>query len=117
MLPAPGPVLLPISPVQSRSLTSSGRHGDPPAPRFCGAPGWARRVTDGRPYSSLVDLLGVAAAAWTAREPGDLDSAMAGHLRIGERRLSGLAAQEHAGVGTDVATVTALADGNAAYEK
>ena len=46
---------------------------------------------------------------------------MAGHPRIGERRLSGWSAQEQAGVqagaGTDAATVTALADGNAAYER
>jgi 2-oxo-4-hydroxy-4-carboxy-5-ureidoimidazoline decarboxylase len=85
--------------------------------RCCAAPGWARRVTRGRPYSSLADLLGVAAAAWAAREPGDLEAAMAGHPRIGERRVSGFSAQEQAGVGTDTAMVTALADGNAAYEQ
>jgi len=83
----------------------------------CAAPGWARRVKQGRPYTSLADLLGVAAAAWAAREPGDLEAAMAGHPRIGERRLSGFSAQEQSGVGTDAATVTALADGNAAYEQ
>jgi len=98
-----------------------------PAPDFeelllgcCAAPGWARRVTAGRPYASLADLLGVAGAAWAAREPGDLEAAMAGHPRIGERRLSGWSAQEQAGVqagaGAD-AMVTALADGNAAYEQ
>jgi 2-oxo-4-hydroxy-4-carboxy-5-ureidoimidazoline decarboxylase len=90
--------------------------------RCCAAPGWARRVTRGRPYSSLADLLGVAAAAWAARDPGDLDAAMAGHPRIGERRLSGWSAHEQAGVqagaGADGATtLTALADGNAAYEQ
>src|SRR5690348_11889134 len=89
--------------------------------RCCAAPGWARRVTQGRPYTSTADLLGVAGAAWAAREPGDLDAAMAGHPRIGERRLSGWSAQEQAGVqagvGTDAATVAALAEGNAAYEQ
>jgi 2-oxo-4-hydroxy-4-carboxy-5-ureidoimidazoline decarboxylase len=83
----------------------------------CAAPGWARRVTEGRPYSSLADLLGVAGAAWAAREPGDLEAAMAGHPRIGERRLSGWSAQEQAGVGEDAGTLAALADGNAAYEQ
>jgi len=87
----------------------------------CAAPGWARRVTQGRPYSSLADLLGVAGAAWAAREPGDLDAAMAGHPRIGERRLSGWSAREQAGVqagaGPDAETAAALADGNAAYEQ
>jgi 2-oxo-4-hydroxy-4-carboxy-5-ureidoimidazoline decarboxylase len=83
----------------------------------CAAPGWARRVTAGRPYASLGDLLGVAGAAWAAREPGDLDAAMAGHPRIGERRLSGFSAQEQSGVGADPGTAAALADGNAAYER
>ena len=83
----------------------------------CAAPGWARRVTEGRPYSSLADLLGVAGAAWAAREPGDLEAAMAGHPRIGERRLSGWSAREQAGVGEDAGMLAALADGNAAYEQ
>ena len=83
----------------------------------CAAPGWARHVTAGRPYTSLADLLGVAGAAWAARDPGDLDAAMAGHPRIGERRLSGWSAQEQAGVGPDAGVATALADGNAAYER
>ena len=83
----------------------------------CAAPGWARRVTAGRPYASLAELLAAADAAWAARDPGDLDAAMAGHPRIGERRLSGFSAQEQAGVGSGAGTITALADGNAAYEQ
>jgi 2-oxo-4-hydroxy-4-carboxy-5-ureidoimidazoline decarboxylase len=83
----------------------------------CAAPGWAGRVTEGRPYASLADLLAAADAAWAARDPGDLDLAMAGHPRIGGRRLSGWSAQEQSGVGSDTGTVTALADGNAAYEQ
>jgi len=63
----------------------------------------------------------VAGAAWAAREPGDLDAAMAGHPRIGERRLSGWSVREQAGVrsgaGPDPGTLSALADGNAAYEQ
>jgi 2-oxo-4-hydroxy-4-carboxy-5-ureidoimidazoline decarboxylase len=85
--------------------------------RCCAAPGWARQVTAGRPYASTADLLAAADAAWAARDPGDLDAAMAGHPRIGERRLSGWSAQEQAGVGPDAGVVTALADGNAAYEQ
>lgn len=83
----------------------------------CAAPGWARRVTEGRPYESMADLIAAAGAAWAAREPGDLDAAMAGHPRIGERRLSGFSAQEQSGVGADPAAAAALADGNAAYEQ
>jgi len=83
----------------------------------CAAPGWARRVTAGRPYASLPGLLAAADAAWAAREPGDLDAAMVGHPRIGERRRSGWSAGEQAGVGEDAAALASLADGNAAYER
>jgi 2-oxo-4-hydroxy-4-carboxy-5-ureidoimidazoline decarboxylase len=83
----------------------------------CAAPGWARRVAAGRPYESLDGLLAAADAAWAARDPGDLDAAMAGHPRIGERRLSGFSSGEQAGVGDDSAALAALADGNAAYEQ
>jgi 2-oxo-4-hydroxy-4-carboxy-5-ureidoimidazoline decarboxylase len=85
--------------------------------RCCAAPGWARRVAEGRPYESLAELLAAADAAWSGRAPGDLDAAMAGHPRIGERRLSGWSAGEQAGVGGNAATLTALADANAAYEQ
>jgi 2-oxo-4-hydroxy-4-carboxy-5-ureidoimidazoline decarboxylase len=82
----------------------------------CAAPGWARRVAAGRPYATVDDLLAAADAAWAAREPGDLEAAMAGHPRIGERRLTGWSRQEQSGVGSDGQTVTALRDANAAYE-
>jgi 2-oxo-4-hydroxy-4-carboxy-5-ureidoimidazoline decarboxylase len=65
----------------------------------CAAPGWARQVTEGRPYESVAELIAAGDAAWAARDPGDLDAAMAGHPRIGERRLSGWSAREQAGVG------------------
>ncbi|MBO0817207.1 MAG: 2-oxo-4-hydroxy-4-carboxy-5-ureidoimidazoline decarboxylase [Actinobacteria bacterium] len=85
--------------------------------RCCAAPGWARQVTEGRPYESVAGLIAAADAAWAARDPGDLDAAMAGHPRIGERRLSGWSAGEQAGVGEDAAALAALADANAAYEQ
>lgn len=82
----------------------------------CAAPGWARRVAAGRPYASVADLLAAADAAWAAREPGDLSAAMAGHPRIGERRLAGWSQQEQSGIGPDVAAARALREANAAYE-
>jgi len=85
--------------------------------RCCAAPGWARQVTAGRPYASVADLLATADAAWAERDPGDLDAAMAGHPRIGERRLSGWSAGEQAGVGEDAETLITLADANAVYEQ
>ena len=82
--------------------------------RCCAAPGWARQVTAGRPYASLADLLAAADAAWAARDPGDLDAAMAGHPRIGDR-VTGTSATEQSGV-TD-ASRGALVAGNVAYEE
>ena len=82
----------------------------------CAAPGWARRVAAGRPYATVDDLLAAAGAAWAGREPGDLDAAMAGHPRIGERRLSVQSRQEQSGVGSDPGVVEALREANAAYE-
>jgi 2-oxo-4-hydroxy-4-carboxy-5-ureidoimidazoline decarboxylase len=83
----------------------------------CAAPGWARQVAAARPYGSVADLLAAADAAWAAREPGDLDAAMAGHPRIGERRLSGWSQAEQSGVGSDAETAEALREANAAYEE
>ena len=83
----------------------------------CAAPGWARRVAAGRPYATVTDLLAAADAAWAARAPGDLDAAMVGHPRIGERRLSGWSQAEQAGVGSDGGTAEALRGANAAYEE
>jgi 2-oxo-4-hydroxy-4-carboxy-5-ureidoimidazoline decarboxylase len=82
----------------------------------CAAPGWARRVAASRPYATVADLLAAADAAWAGREPGDLDAAMAGHPRIGERQLSGWSRQEQSGVGSDAQTAQALRAANAAYE-
>ena len=83
----------------------------------CAVSGWARAVARGRPYVSLPDLLAAADAAWAARQPGDLDAAMAGHPRIGERRLSGWSQAEQSGVGSDAGTAQALREANAAYEE
>jgi 2-oxo-4-hydroxy-4-carboxy-5-ureidoimidazoline decarboxylase len=82
----------------------------------CSAPGWARRVAAQRPFGSVEDLLAAAGAAWAAREPGELEAAMAGHPRIGERGLSAQSRQEQSGVGSDPGVVQALREANAAYE-
>jgi 2-oxo-4-hydroxy-4-carboxy-5-ureidoimidazoline decarboxylase len=82
----------------------------------CSAPGWARRVAAGRPYATVDDLLAAADAAWAARGPGDLEAAMAGHPRIGERGLSAQSRQEQSGVGADAGPLQVLRDANAAYE-
>jgi 2-oxo-4-hydroxy-4-carboxy-5-ureidoimidazoline decarboxylase len=82
----------------------------------CSAPGWARRVAGQRPFRAVDDLLAAADAAWAAREPGELEAAMAGHPRIGERRLSAQSRQEQSAVGSDPGVAQALREANAAYE-
>jgi len=80
----------------------------------CAAPRWAAQVAAGRPYAS-VDALQAAAAV--ALADGDLDAAMAGHPRIGDRVAGGTSAREQAevaGAGDDMRS--ALVQGNRAYE-
>jgi 2-oxo-4-hydroxy-4-carboxy-5-ureidoimidazoline decarboxylase len=85
----------------------------------CGAAGWARRVAAGRPYPTPDALVEAGNTAWDQRGPGELDAAMAGHPRIGERAVSlaGWSRQEQSGVGSDPAALAALAEANAQYER
>lgn len=85
----------------------------------CAAPGWARQVASGRPYRTVDDLVTTAGRAWDGRGPGELDAAMAGHPRIGERpaRLAGWSRAEQAGIGPDPGVLAALREANAAYER
>jgi len=78
----------------------------------CTAPEWAGRVADARPFPSIEKLLAAADAALT---PADLDAALAGHPRIGDRGASGRSAAEQRGVGDHV--LDAFAEANAAYEQ
>jgi 2-oxo-4-hydroxy-4-carboxy-5-ureidoimidazoline decarboxylase len=77
----------------------------------CTAPEWAGRVADARPFPSIEKLLDAADAALA---PADLDAALAGHPRIGDRGASGRSAAEQGGVGDHV--LDALAQANRAYE-
>jgi 2-oxo-4-hydroxy-4-carboxy-5-ureidoimidazoline decarboxylase len=85
----------------------------------CAAPGWARRVAEGRPHRTTAGLLAAADAAWADRGPGELDAAMAGHPRIGDRgaRVPAWSRQEQSGVGSDPGALEALHDANVAYER
>ena len=81
----------------------------------CTAPRWAAMVAAGRPYTSVDALQAAAAAALT---DADLEPALAGHPRIGDRDASGVSGHEQAAVASAGADVhTALAAGNAAYEE
>lgn len=80
----------------------------------CSAPRWAAEVAAGRPHGSLEHLQDAAAAALA---PGDLDAALAGHPRIGDRSAGGTSRHEQAAVSAAGDEVrAALAAGNAAYE-
>lgn len=83
---------------------------------------WVEEVLAGRPYGDRDALL--AAADLAAREltPEEVDAALAGHPRIGERPGAGhnaaASAREQAGVDPAAGdTAARLAAGNAAYER
>ncbi|MBW0102857.1 2-oxo-4-hydroxy-4-carboxy-5-ureidoimidazoline decarboxylase [Pseudonocardia sp. KRD291] len=81
----------------------------------CAAPRWAEKVAAGRPYGSAGALQDAAGAAL---DVDDLDAAMAGHPRIGDRSATGRSGAEQAGVaGSDAGTLAALEAGNADYER
>ncbi|WP_153397647.1 2-oxo-4-hydroxy-4-carboxy-5-ureidoimidazoline decarboxylase [Ornithinicoccus halotolerans] len=90
--------------------------------RCADVPRWAEEVADGRPYADLPTLLESARSAadpWTEQE---VDRALAGHPRIGERPTgrggaTAHSAREQAGVGRDEETTRRLTEGNRAYEE
>lgn len=85
---------------------------------------WVDRVLDGRPYRDRDELVAAGERAVLALDERDLDAALAGHPRIGERPGAAhadgaaLSRREQSGVdsaGTDVQA--RLADGNHRYER
>ena len=80
----------------------------------CASQAWADAVAAQRPYRRPSDLYAVADAALAALAEADVDEALAGHPRIGERSASAASQREQAGVGDDVRV--ALADANVEYE-
>ena len=85
----------------------------------CSSARWAAEVASGRPYASAGELLASSDAAVAGLAPADLEQALAGHPRIGERRAADARSRrEQAGVlGADPATIRALAEGNEEYER
>jgi 2-oxo-4-hydroxy-4-carboxy-5-ureidoimidazoline decarboxylase len=81
----------------------------------CAATRWAREVAANRPYPDLASLQATAEVTLT---DADLDEAMAGHPRIGDRAAEGASRREQSGVaGADPEVLAALADANRAYEE
>ncbi len=83
----------------------------------CPAERWAAGIGSGRPYASVDDLLARSDESVAALSQADLQQALAGHPRIGDR-ASGPSHREQAGVrAADQATIRALAEDNEAYER
>ncbi len=80
----------------------------------CASRRWADLVTAAAPYGDLPGLLRAADQALAALDEADLDEAMAGHPRIGERSTHPSSQREQAGV--DDATRDALVAANREYE-
>jgi len=85
----------------------------------CSSVRWAAEVAAGRPYATAGDLLASSDAATARLAPADLEQALAGHARIGDRSgADERSRREQAGVlGAEQATIQALAEGNKEYER
>ena len=81
----------------------------------CASPRWADTVAAARPFRDASGLFAAADAALSALSESDVDDALAGHPRIGERADSHSSRREQAGVSGDE-TLAALAEGNREYE-
>ncbi len=87
----------------------------------CSSARWVAEVASGRPFASNDEIIARSDASVAGLTQADLEQALAGHPRIGDRPRAGTAAwsrQEQAGVeAADQAIVRALAEGNEAYER
>ncbi|WP_431971292.1 2-oxo-4-hydroxy-4-carboxy-5-ureidoimidazoline decarboxylase [Nocardia sp. bgisy134] len=84
----------------------------------CASPALARGVLAGRPYRSADDLYETADTVLAALPEDEIDRALAGHPRIGDRTDSAASAREQSGVAASTDAVrAALAEGNRAYEQ
>jgi 2-oxo-4-hydroxy-4-carboxy-5-ureidoimidazoline decarboxylase len=92
----------------------------------CHSPAWADRMLSGRPYSSARDAVRQSSAIVARMSVADLETALAGHPRIGQRpavaagegKSAQWSRQEQAGVSAaDGETAAALAESNEEYER
>ncbi|KAF0968756.1 MULTISPECIES: 2-oxo-4-hydroxy-4-carboxy-5-ureidoimidazoline decarboxylase [Gordonia] len=84
----------------------------------CSSPTWARRVATARPFVDAQALLDRADQILTELTETDIDEALAGHPRIGDRPDNASSAREQSGVaGADPSVLAELEEFNAAYEQ
>lgn len=91
--------------------------------QLCSSSRWAQQVADGRPYADRSALLDASDDVFETMQPADVDAALAGHPRIGDR-VSGeghgadLSRSEQAAMGSADDTVREqIRAGNVAYEQ
>ena len=85
--------------------------------RACASPRWAAQVAEGAPYPDLASLMAAGDRVWRALAREDWLAAFAAHPRIGETGAGAWSQREQAGVSrASPAVLTALAEGNRAYE-
>ncbi|GAB2639292.1 2-oxo-4-hydroxy-4-carboxy-5-ureidoimidazoline decarboxylase [Gordonia jinhuaensis] len=83
----------------------------------CSAAAWAEAIDDGRPFADTEAVLDASDDALASLTEADVDTALAGHPRIGERAHNASSQAEQSGVtgaGRDV--LDELARANADYE-
>ena len=94
--------------------------------RCCGASVWADAMTARRPYSDAKDLMSACESIWPVLKSADWLEAFSHHPKIGDidglrtrfAATAGWASGEQAGAAAaSEATLRALAEGNAAYER
>ena len=90
----------------------------------CASPAWAEQMLAARPYHSVGEVLTLADRAVAGLSEAELDAALAGHPRIGERETAATpggrdwSSGEQAGVaGASDGVLRALTDGNRDYEE
>jgi 2-oxo-4-hydroxy-4-carboxy-5-ureidoimidazoline decarboxylase len=86
----------------------------------CSSSRWAKGMSARRPFGTVDDLYEAADAELHSLTDDDLDDALAGHPRIGERRPGpdgSWSRQEQSGLdGAHAGTLEAIAQANVAYE-
>jgi 2-oxo-4-hydroxy-4-carboxy-5-ureidoimidazoline decarboxylase len=84
----------------------------------CSSPRWARQVAAARPFASVEDVVELATAVLAGLDETEVDAALAGHPRIGERSDHPSSRREQAAVAVaDPDVLAGLAAGNEEYER
>ena len=84
----------------------------------CASPQWAARIAAARPYADLGALLEYADTVLTNLPDSEIDAALAGHPRIGDRPDNAASAREQSAVtDADRAVLADLREANEQYER